>query len=48
MASTSTSLTLPVLPLEEITAKRNVGLVWRRGTPRQRLVQALLEAVTAR
>jgi DNA-binding transcriptional LysR family regulator len=36
------------LPLEEITAKRNVGLVWRRGTPRQRLVQALLEAVTAR
>jgi DNA-binding transcriptional LysR family regulator len=37
-----------VLPLDEIPLKRGIGVVWRRGTPRQRLVQAVLEAVTGR
>ena len=34
------------LPLEEIALKRSVGVVWRRGTLRERLVQAVLEAFT--
>lgn len=34
-----------VMPLGDITVKRSIGLVWRRGMPRQRLVQALLEAI---
>ena len=37
-----------LLPLDEIALKRSVGVVWRRGTPRERLVQAVLEAISAR
>lgn len=35
------------IPLDGTTVRRSIGLVWRRGAPRQQLVQALLEAVTS-
>ncbi|MBU1304420.1 MAG: LysR family transcriptional regulator [Alphaproteobacteria bacterium] len=35
------------LPLRDTTVRRSIGMAYRRGTPRQRLVQALLEAIAS-